>query len=217
MFRLRDGVSFCETGGEFIFLDIESDRYVALEPLERASFARLLADRLAPGDPQSLAGLVRAGLLSRCLHDAPIAPCQARPATSAVGQSSEVRARDVGHAALRLAASTASVRTRPLRRVLSRLAARKERTAFATGAEEQALARIAGAFATTALLAAPVDRCLPRALALAHAMIDRSLRPELVIGVRLRPFGAHSWVQHGGMLMTDTIDHAREFTPILVI
>jgi hypothetical protein len=41
--------------------------------------------------------------------------------------------------------------------------------------------------------------------------------PEWVIGVRTQPFGAHSWVQNGAVVLNDTPERVSSFTPILAV
>ena len=60
------------------------------------------------------------------------------------------------------------------------------------------------------------NKCLPRSLALARALRRAGGTARLVIGVRLRPFAAHAWVQDGTVVVNDTLDHVLLFTPILV-
>lgn len=61
------------------------------------------------------------------------------------------------------------------------------------------------------------DRCLHDSLALIHFLTTRGLIAQWVIGVRLRPFGAHSWVQRGSVVLNDQPDHVRAYEPILVV
>lgn len=120
-------------------------------------------------------------------------------------------------AAWHMAASAIAFRCLPFRWNLESLARRKRMVVDERPDPEEAATSVAGAFRRLALYAAPRDRCLSRSLALAHALIDRQVRPELVIGVRLNPFGAHCWVQHGQRLLNESPDQARLFTPILAI
>jgi hypothetical protein len=48
-------------------------------------------------------------------------------------------------------------------------------------------------------------------------MLDLSICPELVLGIRLQPFSAHCWVQHGEFLINDTLDRVRTYAPVLVV
>lgn len=60
------------------------------------------------------------------------------------------------------------------------------------------------------------DRCLPRSLALAHLLREAGSGAKLALGVMGQPFAAHAWVQDGDVVLNDTLDHVRLFTPILI-
>jgi hypothetical protein len=77
--------------------------------------------------------------------------------------------------------------------------------------------RIARAFMRADLVLSPLDQCLPRSIALASTLARRGISASLVIGVRLRPFLAHSWVQSGTLLLNDRPDVVCTFVPILVV
>lgn len=72
-------------------------------------------------------------------------------------------------------------------------------------------------FHRAGLLMTPLDQCLVRSFALALALRRLEITCNLVIGVKVHPFAAHSWVQSGSVLLNDRIDTVRDFTPILVI
>lgn len=61
------------------------------------------------------------------------------------------------------------------------------------------------------------ERCLHDSLSLIRFLAARALFPRWVIGVRTRPFAAHSWVQSGNVVLNDLHDHVRAFRPILVV
>ena len=61
------------------------------------------------------------------------------------------------------------------------------------------------------------DKCLQDSLALIGFLASEGLFPHWVIGVKTRPFGAHSWVQLGPTVLNDHHDHVRQFVPILVV
>lgn len=61
------------------------------------------------------------------------------------------------------------------------------------------------------------DRCLNDSLTLIHFLAARGLFPHWVIGVRIHPFGAHSWVQSGGIVLNDLPERVRRYRPILVV
>jgi len=61
------------------------------------------------------------------------------------------------------------------------------------------------------------DKCLQDSLALTHYLVAEKALARWVIGVKIRPFGAHSWVQSGPTVLNDQPEHVRRYTPILVV
>jgi hypothetical protein len=61
------------------------------------------------------------------------------------------------------------------------------------------------------------DKCLQDSLALTNYLASENVLGRWVIGVKIRPFGAHSWVQSGPTVLNDQPDHVRRYTPILVV
>jgi hypothetical protein len=58
-------------------------------------------------------------------------------------------------------------------------------------------------------------RCLFHALVLTEFLARYGVYPTFVMGVRLSPWGAHSWVQQGALILNATPASIRDFTPIL--
>ena len=219
-FVLSRGTSFCETGGHFIFLDLAGDRYHALTDEAEQSFRRLSTGaRLTSRDRAVLPGLVADGLLLPTSDDRrPVAcPAPARPERSLVDEDCPVPSKTLGRTLFRLAQSSLMLKLRPLRAVLRGLEERKRRRNAPRQPSIATLVEVATAFRRGALVVAPLDQCLPSSIAVAHALLDRRCRPDLVIGVRLQPFGAHCWVQHGNIVLNESLDQVRNFTPILVV
>lgn len=61
------------------------------------------------------------------------------------------------------------------------------------------------------------DQCLFHALALVKFLSCYQVFPTWVIGVRARPWAAHSWVQEGSLLLDSNPEHVCEYTPILTV
>jgi len=61
------------------------------------------------------------------------------------------------------------------------------------------------------------DKCLQDSLALTNYLAAERALARWVIGVKIRPFGAHSWVQSGPTVLNDQPEHVRRYTPILVV
>ncbi len=77
--------------------------------------------------------------------------------------------------------------------------------------------QIARAFDTVDRILSPHDRCLPRSIALFRALLSADYSPSLVLGVRVRPFAAHAWVQLQDAVVGDELDRVRAYRPILVL
>lgn len=61
------------------------------------------------------------------------------------------------------------------------------------------------------------DQCLRDSLALMAYLAPLGLRAHWIIGVRTRPFGAHSWVQSGDLVLNDHHEHVLAYQPILIV
>jgi hypothetical protein len=61
------------------------------------------------------------------------------------------------------------------------------------------------------------DRCLNDSLTLVHFLTTQGLFARWVIGVRVNPFGAHSWAQVGDIVLNDYPERVRHFQPILIV
>lgn len=215
---LANGLSFCRAEGRFIFLDLAADRYFALPSAAEPAFERLVSDRpLSAADEASLQELEQQAILARAPSGSRPALCipPHRPVRSLIANGRRVSPFTAAEALARFVGARLELRFRPLGRVLDRLG-RRMPTARSSTCPEAAEA-VAAAFRQSALLVSPLDQCLPRSIAAAHALLARGCRPELVIGVSGRPFAAHCWVQCGDVLVTEEMDEVANFTPILVL
>lgn len=220
-FTLPDGVSYCDAGGRLVFLDIKRDRYVALAADAEASFRRAVADEsLTAEESRTLEDLVSNGLLQRSAGGSRSAPCAAPACAerSLMDGNRSASPTRVAHALWRLLHARITCGLRPLERTIGNLAQRKAAlSARRIPSSLEVVEEVAAAFSRTALLVTPLDRCLPRSVAVAHMLLDLGIKPDLVIAVRLQPFSAHCWVQHGATLINETSDRTRTYTAILVV
>jgi hypothetical protein len=82
---------------------------------------------------------------------------------------------------------------------------------------EDAVGRIASFFRLRSVCYTARRRCLFDSLVLT-AYLTREMVPcTFVIGVAIKPFLAHAWVQIGESVLNDTAEHAQDFRPILTI
>jgi hypothetical protein len=219
-YMLRNGLSFCETGGRILFLDIDRDRYFCLTQQSEAGFRRMVADEATAGaDALMIKRLVSDGLLVAAPAGARPTACPParRPARSLLDVPGQAGTGAVASALARLGTANLALRMLPLHRVLARLRHRKRKQDQPSLAAPDATLEIAAAFRRSSRIVSPLNRCLPRSIAAAHALLASGARPDLVIGVRLNPFNAHCWVQCGDTLVNESLDEVRNFTPILVI
>jgi hypothetical protein len=220
-YGLSAGTSFCDAGGRFLFLDLPSDRYFCLGDALEASFARLVAGGdLSAMDIAALDQLVARGTLICSEEAARPRACAApeTPLSSYLDQRhSPSLPAQVARATATLFRTKAALRFGRLAAVIDRIGALKAGHTGTPPVSPEVVGTVAHAFEKTALLASPTNQCLPRSLAIADQLFSMGIDADLVIGVKLRPFGAHCWVQHKGRLINDRPDRTRNFTPILVL
>ncbi|MBR0552719.1 lasso peptide biosynthesis B2 protein [Stakelama marina] len=216
--QLAPDISFCDAGGRFVFLDLAADRYFCLGTDMERSFARLVAgEPLSDDDCGGLTSLVRQRLLVET--DGPGVPSRFTPTISPVRSAFEGTAniglQHVVDASVSLVRARIDLRYRSLCRLIGALrAAKAER--LRTDENENA-AMLAEAFRRAALITGSLNQCLAISIAMTRKAIANNLDVDLVMGVRLRPFQAHAWIQHGDLLLSDELDTVIPFTPILLI
>lgn len=215
---LRSGVSFCEVGDRLIFLDIRADRYFGLGASAEVAFRRAMAELPVDKDDPPAARLLASGFL---VDRAPFAP-RACPAPAAASESlldldrPRVAMHSLLGACCGLAGARFALRWIGLASALDRVRERRERQPAVTGVSDR-LPEVAAAFDLSARLMRSHDQCLARSIAIMRRLASLGAPAELVIGVRLRPFAAHCWVQQGARLVSDRVDQVRSYTPILVL
>lgn len=215
-FTLRDGLSFCRTDGQTIFLDLSADRYFGLGSALDQAFRSLIDTGTA--DEQHGDALLDAGIIVRSSTGDKPAPCQRiQPSrTSVFTESQRVSPLHVASALTRRLWWRARLRKLPFIRNIGSIEQRK------LGVSEQAvsprtLAHLDQAYRRAAMILSARDQCLSTALSLASWLIALGVRHDLILGVKLNPFQAHSWVEVDGMVIADDPDQVRPFCPIRII
>lgn len=221
-YALAPGFSFCEPSGRRIFLDLPGDRYFCLSDETDVAFSALVTGVVPSADDEArLESLRKNGMLEASPSADPPRPCGPCVITSSPLDGEPVarfRAIAVARAAWRLKQAKRALRRRPLHLLCADFCAAKARLwRRDVSTDQEALAELAIAFRASGRLVEALDECLAVSLALAHQAVARRFRPELVLGVRLRPFQAHAWVVVDGMLISDRLHVVRQFTPILIL
>lgn len=61
------------------------------------------------------------------------------------------------------------------------------------------------------------DACLLDSLALLNFLNFAGLHSQWVFGVKTAPFAAHCWLQHGTIVLNDTLERVAPFAPIMAV
>jgi hypothetical protein len=112
------------------------------------------------------------------------------------------------------------LRTRRFIDVVNRARRRKERhDSHGNSMFDPATGRalLSAFFHIRAFLYAPKARCLLDSLTLIEFLAHYDQYPDWVIGVQIKPFGSHSWVQHGQSVLNGTPTYVRSYDSIVVI
>lgn len=213
--RLRTGLYAVLVDDTPIFLDVENGRYFLL----RGDTAKRYRDfRVGCASNDDIQALIAQNIVVQlgdpCEYDSTVEA----PETSYVDLSLPATPRLLIVEAIACQAWVSfTVRRRGFAHVLASLAAankrHSERPAFAN---RHSQAVIAAAFVRAQRFISSKDKCFPRSLALAAVLRRHGHHPVVVLGVQL-PFAAHCWVQCGDRVLSDTLERARSFIPILAI
>lgn len=228
---LASHVRACQVDNQVILLDLRHDKYLGLPQVSGLSAAidgwppdnrpddhlsaaldlEPLVDRLAQrgllGPPGNMA--------TSCRCAVPAASLNALDTVGAVRPSPG----RILQFLCCYAAAAWSLRHRSLLAISTSAAAR--RAASITPAEQAPGNRLRDLVAAYEYLRPLVfttrDNCLFDSLALLRFLAMNGTHATWIIGVRARPFGAHSWLQVGDTVINDQRDHVLQFRPILVV
>jgi hypothetical protein len=236
-YALARHVFVCMQGEHVVFLDVRKDRYFALESARTAGLGDIV-----PGwpvrAPAAVAYVQQGGTLAEVVAlllekeiltpdpsagKAVVAPDVQAPRTDLTAEAIDDPPRVGFVAILRFVAAAARaallLKYRTFESVVYRVADRNQ-----VSRDQQAevdLARLHQLVAVFATLRpfffTAKDACLFDALALAEFLAGFGIDCRWVFGVQARPFAAHCWLQHDGIVLNDTVDHVRRYTPIMIV
>jgi hypothetical protein len=234
--RLADHVRACHVGDRLVFLDLRRSKYIGVGGPHLAALSALLAGRSDVDDPQALPantvlldrwiGRLRSHQLLADAQMGEPPPSIATLPDAVQGLATEddaIAATTNWHHLLRLWRSVAVtsrwVRRLSLVEIAERVAAlRTGQATLVQGQRSEALrAAVLSYLHLRPFAQTSEDRCLNDSLALLHFLAAQGLFPHWVIGVRARPFAAHSWVQCSEVVLNDFPEHVRQYRPILVV
>jgi hypothetical protein len=235
---LAHHIHCAQVEGQLVFLDLRADRYSCLAS-DESEVVRSLAgpDGARPDldDPGCVDEIVASLAASDILTPDPDKgrPLVAPPALALtadlmgypVGRAPEIRASHVARFLAAASATAARLRWRSLVDVVARVRDRKRRrlddrrgAAGASGEGQAQLRELVEIHKRLRpLLFTSRDHCLHDSLVLVEFLAAHGLFPLWVIGVRMGPFSAHSWVQDESVVLNDVVANAARFTPIMTV
>jgi hypothetical protein len=235
-YRLASHVFVCRDEEYIVVLDLRQDRYFTFEAAKTAALgvevpgwpasAPANADPSRPVDEVALP-LQRRGWLLEKSRDSK----DATPVKAPTPEAELVEGGDFARAPVKIGPGmlfsfvTASLfakfalRFIRFERVVNRVARRRGRRADANQPLDLERARqLVAAFGRMRVfLFSTRDECLHDSLAVLEFLARYGLYPNWVFGVRARPFEAHCWVQHAGIVFNDTVEQVGTYVPIMVV
>ncbi len=233
--KLAPHVRACIDDEQVILLDLRRNKYLGIAGPQSCA----LADQIGgwPRNPEWMVDYANPGassaLTQRLLSQGMVTdtPLQRLPdatveeATSSLDfetatAGSSISVRRVARFFHSAAVAALWMRCLSLQSIASAVSARRERlqhAALDTGAPEAMWSSAAAYQRLRPLAMSAQDKCLHDSLALISFLALESAFPRWVIGVKTRPFCAHSWVQSGATVLNDQHENVRRFRPILVV
>lgn len=221
-YALRKGVTFCIASRKVVLFDLPNCRYSGLPEATDMAFQALVeSQEAADADTSALQPLIDTGLLI-LLENRPTR-LNAQSGLGASGSLLNCRPAPV-EPSLIFAALTAQISTaldlkvQPLANIFSHV--QRRRTCLENAIQPMPavdLARVVAAFVWSRRLISSGDKCLRRSIALANHLIGCGIDCRIVIGVRMRPFAAHAWVQKDDLVLDESLEEVRRYSTILVV
>ena len=211
MYAPRLGLSFCVVDDIVVFLDVQNDRYFALSP-SLSKTLLTLRDAVASGaslDADAVRPLVEYGVLVE--HGAAESwSSSAMHLPQREWQSNGERARPalLTRAWVAIAATLIRLRTQRFAQVI------EGPRALTNPVRGHSPSRAIASFLLALRLFPRRLDCLPASLALRSYLTQLSVPCELVLGVSLKPFAAHCWIEMDGMVIGDTLERVGDYIPI---
>lgn len=234
--RLAEHVCACQVEDQMIFLDLHKDKYIGVGGPQLPALCAALLGHHALADIQDVQShpALMDEWLRRLRHQQllsdgpPTKPVRARhalvePACGLTVEDEELAGASTGRHLLRLWHATVVTASWLRRRRLAEIADRVETLRTRNAHRQRGLsvhfmrAEAARYTRLRPFALTTYDRCLNDSLAQIHFLATQGLFPQWVIGVRVRPFGAHSWVQSGDVVLNDLPENVRHYRPILVV
>lgn len=224
-FSLNDHVHACLADEHLVFMDLRADRYCCLEQADTEALVPLLrgsmpATRVSSRTTELLRQLVDSRLLTTSADGRSLSPLDVRTPEHELKASLPSGFPASRLPTFLLAATTTAIRLRARRldRTIEQLKARRARREHDPDRRNQVrMAQALGAFRALRPIYPKPYVCLFDSLALLEYLAYDGLFPTLIFAVKLHPWSAHCWLQDGSYVLGDTVDHVRDYTPLLAV
>lgn len=239
VYCLPEHLRACELRDGAIFLDLKRNRYFAVGqrevealrmlcmnwPQPKARTGLAIDDPLSTHETHVIAiELVERGLLSPPQTDAPhtcgaLDPAGAHTAIDQLGvEPAPLTTIDVARFMQACMWARRAAQGRSLHEVARELSAAKSRRDPGASLNIRKAAQLTGKFRRLRPWAfSAKNQCLFHALALTRFLMLHDEYAVWIIGVKTRPWSAHSWVQHASVALDATPESLCDYTPILVV
>lgn len=232
--RLADHVRACHVDGQVILLDLRRDRYIGVGGALLPALSTRISDwplRLPATESETscsevdtwIAHMRQQGMLASASTATPHRTSIPEPQHSLAALDESARHGIQWRRVASIAYATLTVGSwlRHLRLVEIVVRVERLRPAGLSEAENRSQDHLQSAASwylrTRPLVMSSHDECLRDSLVMLRFLSAQGLYPRWVIGVRTRPFGAHSWVQAGTLVLNDLHEIVRGYTPILIV
>lgn len=232
--RFADHVRACRIGEQVILLDLKRDKYQGVNATRSASLADHIVDwpvgesSRPPSTPSGqdtavspvLRTLVSQAMLVKAGDSPPSRLHPDEPLESWQPSDTENRSAVTLQDMLRMARSAAGAALWLQWKSLSQIechVTRLRRPRRVSSGPDELHRQVSKYMRMRPIVFSARDRCLHDSLSLIRFLGAQGLFPQWIIGVRTRPFAAHSWVQSGNLVLNDLHEHVRAFRPILVV
>jgi Transglutaminase-like superfamily len=234
-YRLARHVFLCRDEEFIVVLDLKQDRYFALEAAKTVPLGPALPGWPVPpplegtvssetAAEEAAAPLVRRGWLLEGAADAK----EATPVVAPRAETELISTTGVSHAKFGVRTVIAFVvasilakfvlRFWRFERVIRRVTERKSRRVNDEPMDMERMRQLVDAFdRMRVFLFSSREECLHDSLAVLEFLARHGIFPTWVFGVRARPFIAHCWVQSGGVVCNDTVEHVSAYVPIMLV
>lgn len=225
-------VRACDTNDGLLFLDLRHNKYLGIGKEDRDALSRafnMSVEKSQPVDSQAspiVTSLSDAGILSTFRREQPAeAPSTIEPHAAigyeeVISSTEPLDARDLLNFLIAFIRTRAELRFLSLERIVRATADRKS----ASNCDSRGICDYVKLRRKTVsfrrirpLFYSSRNACLFDSLVLVHFLARYNLFPIWIVGVKARPFGAHSWVQEEALVLNDLPETVRAFTPILAV